>query len=153
MSSDDEPRSRRVSYAARACPDFTAVQTGVGLLPVPPRFAGQMHQLHHNALARGGKKGLSCRAFDRITPQKPRTAPQTPRPIQGHHPPRRPPPSDPYPALSKQWERLLTWATFKTLTDFEVMPVRPAREASRRVAMRILQDYGPSLRNWLGRQT
>lgn len=137
----------------RACPDFTQIMTGVGQLPVATGLAGQMHLLQHNALVRTGKK-------PRCKISEPLRAPQNPQPIQRHHtPPQnpppapRPPPSDSITDLMKQWERLLTWATLKTLTDHSVMPLMPARQTSLRLAKRILQDYGPSLHKWLGTRT
>jgi len=152
MSSEPGPRSKGIS-----CPDFTAVETGVGLLPVPAGLAGQMHVLHHTAMIRRGiQQPRSC-LMPESTQTNPRRAPRGALPIQRHHPrPQnaspspRPPPSASYDQLVKQWERLLTWATLKTLQDFDVMPPRPAREASRRLAQRILADYGPSLYQWLG---
>ncbi len=137
------------------CPDFTQVQTGVGVLQVPSRLAGQMHLLYHNGRGRTHPCGSLSRQ-----PAGNLIRPHTPRPIQRHHPPPQkrsppplPPPSDNLQAMIKQWERLLTWATLKTLQDFGVMPARPAREASRRLAKRILADYGPSLHKWLGPRT
>ncbi len=152
MSSD---RARPLKETS--CGEFATIQTGVGALPVPPGFAGQIHMLHHNGLT---KSGISpCRPL-RIDITEPRRAPQTSEPTPRHHPlpekpspPSPPPPSGDFPHLVKQWERLLTWATLKTLIDFKVMPARPAREASRRLAQKILADYGPSLHNWLGKRT
>ncbi len=134
-----------------SCPDFDVIATGVGPLRVPPGLAGQMHMLYHNGRGAGGHK---CAAGH---PPPDRRAPGTLRTTLRHHTPPPtaplPPPSAPYRDLIKQWERLLAWATYKTLMDFNVMPGRPAREASRRVAKRILSDYGPSLHNWLVRRT
>lgn len=168
MSSEQERPSNETSESRGVirCPDFTVMSTGVGLLPVPPGMAAMMHLLHHNGLSRGNKPGpardgQSCRQQPLVDPtQPPDRAPPARRLEQRHHPPPQnrsppplPPPSAGYSDLIKQWERLLTWATLRTLTDFKVMPLRPAREASRRVAQRILTDYGPSLYNWLGRDT
>jgi len=142
-----------------SCPDFSRIETGVGTLPVPPGIQQQLHIMYHNRPARG-RHDLQAKCFDRVDITEPRTATQTPSPtprhplrIQKRSPPPLPPPSLSYPALIKQWERLLTWATLKTLQDFQVMPARPAREVSRRLAIRILADYGPSLHKWLGRRT
>jgi len=156
MSSETGPPSKETS-----CPDFTVVQTGVGLLPVPSGLAGQMHLLHHNGLGRRGLKAGCGSGKVRNSRPNPRRAPQTTVSTLRHHPPPqnryttspspRPPPSGSYDDLIKQWERLLTWATLKTLQDFKVMPSRPAREVSRRLARRVLSDYGPSLRKWLCR--
>lgn len=141
---------------ATSCPDFHTIETGVGVLAVPSGLAGQMHILHHNGLILGGFK--PCRRL-RLNITEPSTGPVTPEPIQRHHPsPKnrapspRPPPSGHYDDLVKQWERLLTWATLKTLLDFDIMPAAAARATSRRLATRILDDYGPSLHKWLGRR-
>ena len=132
------------------CPDFTSLSTGVGRLPVSSGMAAQLHILYHN--------GLRCSRGLDSSATEPSRAPITPSPIQRDHPPAEkaspdplPPPSGSYPDLIKQWERLLTWATLKTLQDFKVMPTRPAREVSQRLAKRILDDYGPSLHKWLCR--
>jgi len=146
---------------AGSCPDFTSIQTGVGVLPVPSGMAVQLHHLHHNWVIRTGGAACSTPAqFVERNVLTPSRAPPGGRPIQRHHPPPqnrspappapRPPPSDSFSAFIKQWERLLVWATFKTLLDFKVMPTRPARAASGRLAKRILSDYGPALHKWLG---
>ena len=151
MSSDHGPPSN-----ATRCPDFHAIQTGVGVLTVPPGLAGQMHMLHHNGLGRGGFQ--PCRTL-RVNITEPSTAilgaRATPRhrsPSKKPSPSPRPPPSRSFDDLMQQWERLLTWATLKTLKDFDVMPAAAARATSRRLATRILDDYGPSLHKWLGRR-
>lgn len=133
-----------------SCPDFTWVRTGVGDLPVPSGFAAQMHILHHNAGSTLPCKPL--RASGALVVRE-RYHPPERKPSKG--PPRAnrrplPPPRDRYPDLIKQWERLLTWATLKTLTDFNVMPLRPARQTGMRLAQRIVADYSPALRKWLG---
>lgn len=125
------------------------VQTGVGTLPVPSRLAAQMHTLFHNARGRkhlGSKCSISGAA---VTSEKFENPPKTPQ-EPGSAP--LPPPSGRFQDLEKQWERLLTWATLRTLQDYDVMPARPAREVSRRLARRILADYGPSLHKWLGQR-
>lgn len=148
MSSDHERRSSETR-----CPDFNTVATGVGILPVPSGLAAQMHVLYHNTLTDVDCKSLraSGKPIYRERYHPPEKKPSKGPPSADRRP--LPPPRDQYPDLIKQWERLLAWATFKTLTDFKVMPGRPAREASRRVAKRILADYGPALHNWLGTRT
>jgi len=157
MSSEPGHPSRASNGQGDNCPDFSHVTTGVGRLPVPAGMAGQMHLLEHNALARRGEKRRCTVRPPETATEGPLRALITPRPIQRHHPPTqnrspapRPPPSDSLSDLMKQWERLLTWATLKTLTDFSVMPAAAARATSRRLATRILDDYGPSLHKWLG---
>ncbi len=143
------------------CPDFAKIHTGVGTLPVPPSLARQIHFLHHNALAQKGAQlePFSCRSSGFRSTQPPRTPPAPQKAQRHHRPPQKrspaplPPPSRSFDDLIRQWERLLTWATYRTLTDFRVMPPRLAREASRRVSKRILADYGSSLHKWLGQRT
>ncbi len=140
------------------CPDFAVVQTGVGQLPVPAGLARQMHYLQHNAAVQlGVSPECISSGFRAERPLRPAPGP---RKAQGHHPlPQKrstaplPPPNRSFKDLVRQWERLLSWATYKTLTDFSVMPPKPAREASRKVAKRILADYGPNLHKWLGQRT
>ncbi len=159
MSSEPERHVRGDS-----CPDFARVQTGVGILRVPPGMAAQLHGLYHNGMIRraGTHPGISkCMQDPRHRIPAPLSrAPPRPRSIQRHHhPPQnrspapRPPPSVAFDEFLKQWERLLTWATLKTLTDHSVMPLMPARQTSSRLAKRILTDYGPNLRKWLGPRT
>lgn len=139
------------------CPDFTKISTGVGVLPIPVGMAAQTHMLHHNALVRGGLYPDHPIPFVMDVALEPRTAPQASEAGERNHPPKKKPPAAPLPPpqgryrdFTRQWERLLAWATWRTLTDQNVMPGISARAAARNLARRISNDYGPMLEKWLG---
>lgn len=108
--------------------EWTTIQTGLGILPVAVGMARQMHMLSHREPLEAVK-----------APLDPGVAPT-------HHPAEE---KGSEVALMKQWERLLRWATWKTLTDFKVMPARPARATAHRLAQQMMRDYGPGLSKWL----